>query len=75
LFFILSPRSEVSAKEGKNSLTDKLLHAVGGWTTQLHDEIYVFDDAYWQKSKELWLSVQGSSWDEVILDRECSFTF
>jgi len=68
LYFILSPRSKHSAKEGPDSLTDQLLLAVGGWSTQLHDEIYVFDDGYWSKSQELWKSVQGASWDEVILD-------
>jgi transitional endoplasmic reticulum ATPase len=70
LYFVLSPRSQFSAQEGKDSATDQLLLAVGAWSTQLHDEIYCFDDGYWRKSRELWESVQGSSWDEVILDRK-----
>jgi hypothetical protein len=70
LYFILSPRSEYSTQEGKDSPTDQLLLSVGAWSTQLHDEIYVFDDGYWSKSRELWKSVQGASWDDVILDRK-----
>ena len=67
LYFILSPRSE-GANEMHHPITDELLMAVGEWTTELHDEIYVFDDGHWQKSRELWKSVQGASWDEVILN-------
>jgi transitional endoplasmic reticulum ATPase len=67
LYFILSPRSE-RANEMHHPVTDELLLAVGEWTTELHDEIYVFDDGRWHKSKELWKSVKGASWDEVILN-------
>jgi len=30
----------------------------------------VFDNSHWQKSRELWKAVNGSSWDDVILDPE-----
>ncbi len=62
VYFILSPRSS------GDKIIDELLFAVGAWTTELHKEIYVFDDAHWSKDKELWASVQGASWDEVILN-------
>lgn len=68
LDFILSPRLPGSTKEGENSSIDKLLMAIGKWGNQLHDEIYVFDESQWIKDKELWNSVKGSSWDDVILD-------
>jgi len=66
LYFLLSPKSSKVAAE--SSPIDELLLAVGRWSSELHDEIYVFDDGHWQKSKELFNSVHGSSWDEVILD-------
>ena len=69
LYFILSLRSE-GANAMHSQAIDELLLAVGEWTTELHDEIYVFDDARWHKSKELWKSVKGASWDEVILNPE-----
>jgi transitional endoplasmic reticulum ATPase len=68
VFYVLTPRSETSASSGHCSTTDALLLAVGKWTSVPHDEIYVFDQTYWRKSAELWQSIKGSSWDDVILD-------
>ncbi|ORY15704.1 proteasome-activating nucleotidase [Clohesyomyces aquaticus] len=69
-FYVLTPRNEVDIVEVHSVDTDALLLAAGKWTSQLHEEIFVFDDSYWDKSKELWKAVQGSSWDDVILDPE-----
>ena len=44
------------------------MRAAGYYGSELHDEILVFDDGYWRKSKELWKSVEHSTWDDVILD-------
>jgi hypothetical protein len=38
----------------------------GRWSAELHDEVWVFDGGYWQKSSELWESVHTSSWDNVM---------
>lgn len=67
LFFILHPRAESTIFYGHCQETDALLLAAGKWTSQLHDEIFVFDNGYWDKSKELWKSVSGASWNDVIL--------
>jgi len=40
----------------------------GKWTSELHDEVYVFDSGRWTKNKELYASVQSATWDDVILD-------
>lgn len=66
--YILSPLISGVLKDGHLSTTSELLLAVGAWSTELHEEIYVMDDGLWTKSKDLWKSVQGCSWDEVILD-------
>jgi len=50
--------------------TDELLLAVGKWYNELHKEILVFDDGYWQKSSQLYESVMKSSWDAVILNSD-----
>ncbi|OCK87812.1 P-loop containing nucleoside triphosphate hydrolase protein [Cenococcum geophilum 1.58] len=70
LYCVLAARTgaNVAAGDSHCADTDALLLAAGKWTSQLHDEIYVFDDGYWAKNRELWTVVQGSSWDEVILD-------
>lgn len=67
LFYILHPRSGSSIIDGKCQETDALILSAGKWTSQLHDEIFVFDNGYWTKSKELWNSVSGASWADVIL--------
>ncbi|OAL54051.1 proteasome-activating nucleotidase [Pyrenochaeta sp. DS3sAY3a] len=69
-FYILYPRSKGSISDGHCAETDDLVLAAGKWTSQLHDEIFVFDDGHWDKSKDLWRSVNGASWDDVILDPE-----
>ncbi|KAK1055316.1 hypothetical protein LTR33_014166 [Friedmanniomyces endolithicus] len=48
--------------------TNKLLFESGAWNSELHNEIFVFDGGFWQKSAELWDSVQKSNWEDVILD-------
>ena len=40
------------------------------WSIELHNEVWVFDGGYWQKSAELWQSVQQSEWKDVILDED-----
>jgi len=68
LLYVLSLRSPDSKPSMYHAATDELLLAAGAWSTDLHEEIYVFDDAHWTKDKELWKSVQDASWDEVILN-------
>lgn len=48
--------------------TNTLLVDAGQWTNTLHDEVWVFDGGYWQKSRELYDSAMKSSWEDVILD-------
>lgn len=67
LFYILHPRSSSQITSGHCEETDALILAAGKWTSQLHDEIFVFDNGYWDKSKELWRSVSDASWTDVIL--------
>ncbi|KAI1631101.1 ATPase [Biscogniauxia mediterranea] len=45
-----------------------LLLEAGRWATELHGEIFVFDQGYWQKSAALYASAMKASWDNVILD-------
>lgn len=70
LFYVLSPLSSGLLKDGHRSTTDELLLAVGDWRTELHEEIYVMDEGNWSKSHDLWKSVQGCSWVEVILESD-----
>ncbi|KAK8048216.1 hypothetical protein PG994_009946 [Apiospora phragmitis] len=46
----------------------QLLLEAGRWGADLHDEIWVYDQGRWQKDRELYASIQKTSWDQVILD-------
>ncbi|KAF7917658.1 uncharacterized protein EAE98_010074 [Botrytis deweyae] len=65
LQFILSDKEDDPSARG----IDALILAASAWTIELHEEIYVFDSQQWVKDKNLYESVQGSSWDEVILNK------
>ncbi|KAF7906995.1 uncharacterized protein EAF01_004582 [Botrytis porri] len=65
LQFILSDKEDDPSARG----IDALILAASAWTLELHEEIYVFDSQLWVKDKNLYESVQGSSWDEVILNK------
>ncbi|KAF2000695.1 P-loop containing nucleoside triphosphate hydrolase protein [Amniculicola lignicola CBS 123094] len=47
---------------------DQLIKEATLWGTQLHNEVWVFDQGWWQKSAELYNSVKKSNWDDVILE-------
>ncbi|EME44520.1 hypothetical protein DOTSEDRAFT_72104 [Dothistroma septosporum NZE10] len=66
MYFILTPAS--SAGPDHSEQADKLIKAAGKWSTQLHEEVYVFDSGRWMKDPKLWQAVQNSYWDDVILD-------
>lgn len=50
-------------------LISTLLRACGTWATSLHNEIWVFDQGWWDKDAQLYESIMKSSWDNVILHR------
>jgi len=73
LFYVLHlppalPAASAGRPDGPSDAIDRLLLACGRWSSELHDEIYVFDDSRWRKDRALYASVQGVSWDSAILD-------
>ncbi|KAG5648905.1 hypothetical protein DXG03_000254 [Asterophora parasitica] len=52
---------------GTDDASRLLLLAVGAWSVQLHDEIWVFNEGWWQKDHELWADIQKAEWKDVIL--------
>ncbi|KAK5140727.1 hypothetical protein LTR04_002870 [Oleoguttula sp. CCFEE 6159] len=51
-------------------ITNQLIVAAGKYGSELHNEVWVFDKGFWQKSADLWDSVQSASWDDVILEEK-----
>ncbi|KAF4575048.1 hypothetical protein EYR36_006404 [Pleurotus pulmonarius] len=56
--------------EGTEEPARQMLTKVGIWEDQLHDEIWVFNQGFWQKSRGLWEEVQKANWEDVILKEE-----
>ena len=55
---------------GDKSAVRTLIETVGRWASVLHDEIWVFNQGYWQKDPLLYRSILKSRWEDVILPKE-----
>lgn len=53
-----------------DSVGRKLATGVFKWGNDLKDEIWVFENGGWQKSKELYSAVQAASWDDIVLEED-----
>ncbi|CAI6336062.1 unnamed protein product [Periconia digitata] len=51
------------------TLVNNLVKDATLWGSKLHNEVWVFDQGFWQKSRELYDSVQKAQWDDVILEQ------
>ncbi|KAK8090394.1 ATPase [Apiospora hydei] len=60
-YYILTPSKEKA---------QQLLLEAGRWGSDLHEEIWVYDQGAWRKNRELYASIQKASWDQVILDAD-----
>jgi hypothetical protein len=48
-------------------LADAFFTAVCVWNSRVEEEIMVFQDGYWQKSRELYLAIQCATLDTLVL--------
>ena len=62
--YILSDTKDDTIVNGHSKRTDELISAA----SRLHNEVWVFDQEQWTRNRELWKSVQGSTWEDVIID-------
>ena len=53
--------------EGSEEPARALLLAAGGWASQLHQEVLVFNQGFWQKDHGMWVDLQTANWADVIL--------
>lgn len=68
--YILVPRSKDAKAEELQGKADELIKTVTSWGLELQNEVLVFDQGFWQPSRELWQNVQKSEWRDVILEEE-----
>lgn len=55
-------------REGGESVADGVIREAAVWGQELHEEVLVFDQGYWQKSKDLWRNMRNAEWEDVILE-------
>ncbi|KIK04665.1 hypothetical protein K443DRAFT_675683 [Laccaria amethystina LaAM-08-1] len=56
--------------QGPEDAIRTLLIAAGGWSDQLHDEIWVYNQGLWKKDHGLWVDIQKADWKDIILREE-----
>jgi len=66
--YILHKPAGNETVQSQPAITDELITAASRYNLELHKEILVYDQGWWEKSRELWESVQKASWSDVILD-------
>jgi transitional endoplasmic reticulum ATPase len=67
-YYILCEASLEDEERLSSKAIDRLMHAASSWAMESEDEILVFNQGRWGKDKELFKSVQSTSWDDVILE-------
>ncbi|KIK82312.1 hypothetical protein PAXRUDRAFT_832276 [Paxillus rubicundulus Ve08.2h10] len=55
---------------GPEELARELVLSACLFADKAHDEIWVFNQGLWSKNKSLWLEIQDSSWDDVVMKEE-----
>ncbi|KAH6678050.1 P-loop containing nucleoside triphosphate hydrolase protein [Halenospora varia] len=74
-YVLVAPEAEgeemsIAEKALAQKKIDDLLAAGTKWMGELHNEVLVFDQGYWQKNRDLWENIQKSNWEDVILEKE-----
>lgn len=64
--YILSKKAAVDDLNEATNRVDTLIEKATGWALELHNEVLIFDQGFWQKDAELWKSIQKASWEDVI---------
>jgi transitional endoplasmic reticulum ATPase len=73
-FILCEPRAGETAQSYPSSSTVELMEAISEWSSELHDEIWVFNHGMWTKNSELFAAIRDASWDDVILDENMKNT-
>ena len=68
--YVLKERQGSEGALGPSHITDKLILTVGKWQDSGLNQTVLVYDGYWQRSRDLWVSVQKANWDKVILDEK-----
>lgn len=67
-YYILCEASLEDEGRLSSKAIDRLMYATSSWAMDSKDEILVFNQGRWGKDKELFKSVQSTSWNDVVLE-------
>jgi hypothetical protein len=67
--YLLLEESTLAGKPSPQDLADELIQSATAWNQELHDEVLIFDQGYWQKNSDLWREIQKAEWEDVILEK------
>ena len=69
--YLLSPPTAEGKKDQAGiTAMEGLVLAASLWSEQSHDQIWVYDQGRWSKNMELWRTVQGGDWQDLIMDED-----
>ncbi len=68
--YVLLEYKNSEEKAAAQKISDELIAEATKFMGELHNEVLVFDQGYWQKNKDLWDNIQKSNWEDVILEQE-----
>ena len=68
-FLVHEPKkaSDLETAEKSMELIKDLVLRASYWGQELHNEVWVYDQGFWQKDAALWVGMQQANWDDVIL--------
>lgn len=66
--------AQLSMDPGPQDPARSLVLQSGLWNESLHDEIWVYNQGWWQKDHQLWVDIQSADWKDVILKDGMSAT-
>lgn len=68
--YVLFEYKNKEEKAYAQKTSDELIAEATKYMQELHNEVLVFDQGYWQKNKDLWENIQKSNWEDVILEHD-----
>ena len=67
-YIVSQPADHEIAGRSISAAADALIVAAGVWMEKSGEEVWVCDQASWQKDRQLWLAVRNTKFDDIIGD-------
>jgi hypothetical protein len=68
IYIVSKPADHEVAGRSISAAADALVKAAGVWIEKSDQEVWVYDQASWQKDRQLWLAVRNTKFDDIVGD-------